>query len=132
MGCLLEVPEPHRLGDRQARPTPVLLGRGWEPLKAVYENRGFHFLLLLYLTNMPVRAPRTVGSPRGHGTEQEPRTKSMPSVPADDIHGSHGRQVCRRHELYVSFQDLGWLVSRLLSCLPSASAPGWVSGEEGG
>ena len=32
-------------------------------------------------------------------------------VPADDVHGSHGRQVCRRHELYVSFQDLGWLVS---------------------
>lgn len=30
--------------------------------------------------------------------------------PADNIHGSHGRQVCRRHELYVSFQDLGWLV----------------------
>uniref|UniRef100_A0A8C5XRN0 TGF-beta family profile domain-containing protein n=1 Tax=Microcebus murinus TaxID=30608 RepID=A0A8C5XRN0_MICMU len=30
-------------------------------------------------------------------------------VPADDVHGSGGRQVCRRHELYVSFQDLGWL-----------------------
>ncbi|MXQ88153.1 hypothetical protein E5288_WYG017064 [Bos mutus] len=30
-------------------------------------------------------------------------------VVADDVHGSHGRQVCRRHELYVSFQDLGWL-----------------------
>uniref|UniRef100_A0A8C0IL31 TGF-beta family profile domain-containing protein n=1 Tax=Chelonoidis abingdonii TaxID=106734 RepID=A0A8C0IL31_CHEAB len=27
----------------------------------------------------------------------------------DDIHVSEGRQVCRRHELYVSFQDLGWL-----------------------
>ncbi|XP_006867683.1 PREDICTED: bone morphogenetic protein 8B [Chrysochloris asiatica] len=27
----------------------------------------------------------------------------------DDIHGSNRRQVCRRHELYVSFQDLGWL-----------------------
>lgn len=32
------------------------------------------------------------------------------SVPADDVHGADGRQVCRRHELYVSFQDLGWLV----------------------
>ncbi|XP_053123923.1 bone morphogenetic protein 8A [Hemicordylus capensis] len=27
----------------------------------------------------------------------------------DDILVSQGRQVCRRHELYVSFQDLGWL-----------------------
>uniref|UniRef100_G1STJ6 TGF-beta family profile domain-containing protein n=2 Tax=Oryctolagus cuniculus TaxID=9986 RepID=G1STJ6_RABIT len=25
------------------------------------------------------------------------------------VHGSNGRQVCRRHELYVSFRDLGWL-----------------------
>nr|XP_031321424.1 bone morphogenetic protein 8B [Camelus dromedarius] len=36
--------------------------------------------------------------------------KTLPCLsPADDVHGSHGRQVCRRHELYVSFQDLGWL-----------------------
>ncbi|XP_077006298.1 bone morphogenetic protein 8A isoform X2 [Tamandua tetradactyla] len=27
----------------------------------------------------------------------------------DEVHGSDGRRVCRRHELYVSFQDLGWL-----------------------
>ncbi|XP_072773932.1 bone morphogenetic protein 8B-like isoform X2 [Taeniopygia guttata] len=27
----------------------------------------------------------------------------------DDVHATDGRQVCRRHELYVSFQDLGWL-----------------------
>ncbi|XP_062996872.1 bone morphogenetic protein 8B-like [Elgaria multicarinata webbii] len=27
----------------------------------------------------------------------------------DDVHFSEGRQVCRRHELYVSFQHLGWL-----------------------
>ncbi|XP_062450348.1 bone morphogenetic protein 8B-like, partial [Rhea pennata] len=27
----------------------------------------------------------------------------------DDGHAADGRQVCRRHELYVSFQDLGWL-----------------------
>ncbi|KAJ7399748.1 Bone morphogenetic protein 8B [Pitangus sulphuratus] len=27
----------------------------------------------------------------------------------DDVHTTDGRQVCRRHELYVSFQDLGWL-----------------------
>ncbi|XP_052033223.1 bone morphogenetic protein 8B isoform X2 [Apodemus sylvaticus] len=30
---------------------------------------------------------------------------------SDDGHGSHGREVCRRHELYVSFRDLGWLDS---------------------
>ncbi|XP_040612656.1 bone morphogenetic protein 8A-like [Mesocricetus auratus] len=29
----------------------------------------------------------------------------------DDGHGSRGRDVCRRHELYVSFRDLGWLDS---------------------
>lgn len=33
-----------------------------------------------------------------------------PLFPTDDVHTSDGRQVCRRHELYVSFQDLGWLV----------------------
>uniref|UniRef100_A0A8B9S894 TGF-beta family profile domain-containing protein n=1 Tax=Apteryx owenii TaxID=8824 RepID=A0A8B9S894_APTOW len=27
----------------------------------------------------------------------------------DEGHAADGRQVCRRHELYVSFQDLGWL-----------------------
>ncbi|KAF7236264.1 Bone morphogenetic protein 8A [Varanus komodoensis] len=27
----------------------------------------------------------------------------------DDGRVPEGRQVCRRHELYVSFQDLGWL-----------------------
>ncbi|KAL0604690.1 Bone morphogenetic protein 8B [Plecturocebus cupreus] len=40
---------------------------------------------------------------------RNPRKDLAPSVPTDDVHGSHGRQVCRRHELYVSFQDLGWL-----------------------
>uniref|UniRef100_A0A8C8U6C7 TGF-beta family profile domain-containing protein n=1 Tax=Peromyscus maniculatus bairdii TaxID=230844 RepID=A0A8C8U6C7_PERMB len=31
-----------------------------------------------------------------------------PFCPADG-HGARGRDVCRRHELYVSFRDLGWL-----------------------
>uniref|UniRef100_A0A8C0G6C5 TGF-beta family profile domain-containing protein n=1 Tax=Chelonoidis abingdonii TaxID=106734 RepID=A0A8C0G6C5_CHEAB len=30
-------------------------------------------------------------------------------VETDDGKANSGRQVCRRHELYVSFQDLGWL-----------------------
>lgn len=50
------------------------------------------------------------GSARGCCTEQDPEKTSHHLSPADDIHGSHGRHVCRRHELYVSFQDLGWLV----------------------
>lgn len=51
-----------------------------------------------------------------HGSPpwQQPSKVLAPRVPADDVHGSHGRQVCRRHELYVSFQDLGWLVSATL------------------
>ncbi|TEA14235.1 hypothetical protein DBR06_SOUSAS72010001, partial [Sousa chinensis] len=44
---------------------------------------------------------------RGHLFQGELRPRPSPS--GDDVHGSHGRQVCRRHELYVSFQDLGWL-----------------------
>lgn len=60
--------------------------------------------------------------------QERPRT----SVPADGAHGSHGRQVCRRHELYVSFQDLGWLVMSPLPSLPNDDPPeGQVSLQEG-
>ncbi|XP_075395417.1 bone morphogenetic protein 8B [Tenrec ecaudatus] len=41
-------------------------------------------------------------------TNELPQPNRLPGV-FDDVHGSGGRQVCRRHELYVSFQDLGWL-----------------------
>uniref|UniRef100_H0XQJ1 TGF-beta family profile domain-containing protein n=1 Tax=Otolemur garnettii TaxID=30611 RepID=H0XQJ1_OTOGA len=59
----------------------------------------------------PVRAPRAV---RPLKRRQPKRTNELPHpnrLPGifDDIHGASGRQVCRRHELYVSFQDLGWL-----------------------
>uniref|UniRef100_H0XTZ8 TGF-beta family profile domain-containing protein n=1 Tax=Otolemur garnettii TaxID=30611 RepID=H0XTZ8_OTOGA len=59
----------------------------------------------------PVRAPRAV---RPLKRRQPKRTNELPHpnrLPGifDDIHGATGRQVCRRHELYVSFQDLGWL-----------------------
>ncbi|XP_075853053.1 bone morphogenetic protein 8A isoform X1 [Microcebus murinus] len=59
----------------------------------------------------PVRAPRAV---RPLKRRQPKRTNELPHpnrLPGifDDVHGSGGRQVCRRHELYVSFQDLGWL-----------------------
>ncbi|XP_019513560.1 PREDICTED: bone morphogenetic protein 8B [Hipposideros armiger] len=59
----------------------------------------------------PVRAPRAVRPLRKRlpkKTNELPQLNKLPGI-FDDTHGSHGRQVCRRHELYVSFQDLGWL-----------------------
>jgi len=29
----------------------------------------------------------------------------------DQNHASSGRQACKKHELYVSFSDLGWKVT---------------------
>nr|XP_005904943.1 PREDICTED: bone morphogenetic protein 8B [Bos mutus] len=59
----------------------------------------------------PARAPRAVRPlkrrPQKRTNELPPPNK-LPGI-FDNVHGSHGRQVCRRHELYVSFQDLGWL-----------------------
>lgn len=47
----------------------------------------------------------------GFGGAGGHRALTLPALfPADDVHAADGRQVCRRHELYVSFQDLGWLV----------------------
>ncbi|KAM8976712.1 bone morphogenetic protein 8A-like [Pelodytes ibericus] len=37
-----------------------------------------------------------------------PHPNKLPGI-FDHIHVSDGRQVCKRHELYVSFRDLGWL-----------------------
>lgn len=51
-------------------------------------------------------------------------------VPADDGHGSHGREVCRRHELYVSFRDLGWLVISAFP-LPATCRPWCLQGGGG-
>uniref|UniRef100_A0A8D0QPR6 TGF-beta family profile domain-containing protein n=1 Tax=Sus scrofa TaxID=9823 RepID=A0A8D0QPR6_PIG len=59
----------------------------------------------------PVRAPRAVRPLRRRPPKRSnelPPPNKLPGI-FDDVHGSHGRQVCRRHELYVSFQDLGWL-----------------------
>ncbi|XP_015424158.1 PREDICTED: bone morphogenetic protein 8B [Myotis davidii] len=60
----------------------------------------------------PIRAPRAVRPLRRRllkKTNELPQPNRLPGI-FDGAHGSHGRQVCRRHELYVSFQDLGWLV----------------------
>ncbi|XP_036302820.1 bone morphogenetic protein 8B [Pipistrellus kuhlii] len=58
----------------------------------------------------PIRAPRAVRPLRRRllKTNELPQPHRLPGA-FDGAHGSHGRQVCRRHELYVSFQDLGWL-----------------------
>uniref|UniRef100_A0ACB8FQV1 Bone morphogenetic protein 8A n=1 Tax=Sphaerodactylus townsendi TaxID=933632 RepID=A0ACB8FQV1_9SAUR len=57
------------------------------------------------------RAPRAVRHLR---KKQPKKTNSFPHanrLPGtfDDIQPSEGKHVCRREELYVSFQDLGWL-----------------------
>ncbi|XP_055442271.1 bone morphogenetic protein 8A [Bubalus kerabau] len=59
----------------------------------------------------PARAPRAVRPLKRRPpkrTNELPPPNKLPGI-FDDVHGSHGRQVCGRHELYVSFQDLGWL-----------------------
>ncbi|XP_043317720.1 bone morphogenetic protein 8B [Cervus canadensis] len=59
----------------------------------------------------PARAPRAARPLKKRPpkrTNELPPPNKLPGI-FDDVHGSHGRQVCRRHELYVSFQDLGWL-----------------------
>ncbi|XP_036088165.1 bone morphogenetic protein 8A isoform X2 [Rousettus aegyptiacus] len=62
-------------------------------------------------SSSPIRAPRAVRPLKRRlpkKTNELPQPNRLPGI-FDDIHGSHGRHVCRRHELYVSFQDLGWL-----------------------
>ncbi|XP_011238722.1 bone morphogenetic protein 8B isoform X1 [Mus musculus] len=61
----------------------------------------------------PVRAPRTarpLKKKQLNQINQLPHSNKHLGI-LDDGHGSHGREVCRRHELYVSFRDLGWLDS---------------------
>uniref|UniRef100_A0A674HUW7 TGF-beta family profile domain-containing protein n=1 Tax=Taeniopygia guttata TaxID=59729 RepID=A0A674HUW7_TAEGU len=55
----------------------------------------------------PSRVTRAAKPPRRR--QGNSRLKSLFPFPTDDVHATDGRQVCRRHELYVSFQDLGWL-----------------------
>ncbi|XP_077929474.1 bone morphogenetic protein 8B isoform X2 [Halichoerus grypus] len=59
----------------------------------------------------PVRAPRAARPLKRRPpkkTNELPHANRLPGI-FDDVHGADGRHVCRRHELYVSFQDLGWL-----------------------
>ncbi|NXN25593.1 BMP8B protein, partial [Nycticryphes semicollaris] len=59
----------------------------------------------------PARVTRAAKAPRRRQhkkTNDLPHPNKLPGI-FDDVHATDGRQVCRRHELYVSFQDLGWL-----------------------
>ncbi|NWI69718.1 BMP8A protein, partial [Todus mexicanus] len=59
----------------------------------------------------PARVTRAAKAPRRRQpkkTNDLPHPNKLPGI-FDDVHAADGRQVCRRHELYVSFQDLGWL-----------------------
>ncbi|XP_038966694.1 bone morphogenetic protein 8A isoform X1 [Rattus norvegicus] len=62
-------------------------------------------------SSSPVRTPRAVRPLKRRQpkkTNELPHPNKLPGI-FDDGHGSRGREVCRRHELYVSFRDLGWL-----------------------
>ncbi|NXU93746.1 BMP8A protein, partial [Xiphorhynchus elegans] len=59
----------------------------------------------------PARVTRAAKAPRRRQPKKSnelPHPNKLPGI-FDDVHGTDRRQVCRRHELYVSFQDLGWL-----------------------
>ncbi|XP_056365017.1 bone morphogenetic protein 8B-like [Oenanthe melanoleuca] len=59
----------------------------------------------------PARVTRAAKPPRRRQPKKSndlPHPNKLPGI-FGDVHPREGRQVCRRHELYVSFQDLGWL-----------------------
>ncbi|XP_068015288.1 bone morphogenetic protein 8B-like [Melanerpes formicivorus] len=63
-------------------------------------------------SSSPLRTTRAAKPPRRRQQPKKsndlPHPHKLPGI-FDDVHAGDGRQVCRRHELYVSFQDLGWL-----------------------
>ncbi|NXL87523.1 BMP8A protein, partial [Alectura lathami] len=75
-------------------------------------NRSQPFMVTFFRASAgPVRATRAAKAPRRRQpkkTNDLPHPNKLPGI-FDDVHAADGRQVCRRHELYVSFQDLGWL-----------------------
>ncbi|NXP09123.1 BMP8A protein, partial [Thinocorus orbignyianus] len=70
------------------------------------------FMVTFFRANSsPARVTRAAKPPRRRQhkkTNDLPHPNKLPGI-FDDVHATDGRQVCRRHELYVSFQDLGWL-----------------------
>ncbi|XP_025899288.1 bone morphogenetic protein 8A-like [Nothoprocta perdicaria] len=57
------------------------------------------------------RLPRAAAKRRRQPkrSNELPHPNKLPGIFDDGHAAADGRQVCRRHELYVSFQDLGWL-----------------------
>ncbi|KAL1776286.1 bone morphogenetic protein 8B [Sigmodon hispidus] len=55
----------------------------------------------------PPRAVRRLKKRQLSKTMQMQHSTEHPEI-LDDDHSARGRDVCRRHELYVSFRDLGW------------------------
>ncbi|XP_075995265.1 bone morphogenetic protein 8A [Genypterus blacodes] len=56
-------------------------------------------------SQIPCRPPRAV---KPHPRKKKPKYDlPVPSI-HDHSHANSGRQACKKHELYVSFSDLGW------------------------
>uniref|UniRef100_A0A673M4S4 TGF-beta family profile domain-containing protein n=1 Tax=Sinocyclocheilus rhinocerous TaxID=307959 RepID=A0A673M4S4_9TELE len=57
-----------------------------------------------------LRSVRATGSKRKSHNRNKSRTqqKSSPALKSGDQNTSEQRQACKKHELYVSFRDLGW------------------------
>ncbi|XP_033623119.1 bone morphogenetic protein 8A, partial [Fukomys damarensis] len=105
--CLCRVPErqTHAAGHSVDPGLAGLLGR-----QAARARQPF---MVTFFSASPssIRAPRAARPLKRRQpkkTNELPHANKLPGI-FDVVHGSHGRQVCRRHELYVSFQDLGWL-----------------------
>ncbi|XP_073089785.1 bone morphogenetic protein 8B isoform X1 [Manis javanica] len=91
----------------RAGPSPMRAPRAARPLKRRPPKKTNELL-------HPHKLPGIFGWPLPRSSPRELHRAGAPEKtlhvsPADDVHGSDGRHVCRRHELYVSFQDLGWL-----------------------
>ncbi|XP_007524316.1 bone morphogenetic protein 6 [Erinaceus europaeus] len=56
-----------------------------------------------------VRTPRSTPRRRQQSRNRSPQAQEMPRVTsASDYNSSELKTACKKHELYVSFQDLGW------------------------
>uniref|UniRef100_A0A8C5FVT6 Bone morphogenetic protein 8a n=1 Tax=Gadus morhua TaxID=8049 RepID=A0A8C5FVT6_GADMO len=60
-------------------------------------------------SQIPCRPPRAVKpNPRKKKHKYDLIKSNRPTYFSDHSHANSGRQACRKHELYVSFSDLGW------------------------
>ncbi|NXJ69950.1 BMP8A protein, partial [Rostratula benghalensis] len=107
----------HRDLEEPANRGPVPAGHSVDPGSAgLLGRRGPRskqpFMVTFFRASpSPARVTRAAKPPRRRQhkkTNDLPHPNKLPGI-FDDVHATDGRQVCRRHELYVSFQDLGWL-----------------------